>query len=102
MASRALPNPYWGANRHPRVSLEGVEHDTTQPHRATSQPRPMQGCDDMLFKRYGIHSNKVLDRYFYYNPKDFIWMCCSTDTPACEAAAAEIEQQLKFEKDLNF
>ena len=56
----------------------------------------------MPFKRYGIHSNEVLDRYFYYNPKDFIWMCRSTDTPACEAAAAEIEQQLECEKDLDF
>ena len=56
----------------------------------------------MPFKRYGVHSNEVLDRYFYYNPKDFIWMCRSMDTPACEAAAAEIEQQLEFEKDCDF
>jgi len=102
MASRALPNLFWGANGHPRASREGVEHDTTQPRRATSQPCPTRGCDDMPFKRYGVHSNEVLDRYFYYNPKDFIWMCRSTDTPACEAAAAEIEQQLECEKDLDF
>ena len=72
MASRALPNPYWGANRHPRASREGVEHDVMQPRHATSQPRPMRGCDDMPFKRYGVHSNEVLDGYFYYNSKDFI------------------------------
>ena len=29
-------------------------------------------------------------------------MCRSTDTPACEAAAAKIKQQLEFEKDLDF
>ena len=73
-----------------------------QPRHATSQPRPMRGCDDMPFKRYGVHSNEVLDGYFYYNPKDFIWMCHSMDTPACEATAAKIEKQLEFEKDLDF
>ena len=56
----------------------------------------------MPFKCYSVHSNEVLDQYFYYNPKDFIWMCHSMDTPACEAAAAEIKQQLELEKDLNF
>jgi hypothetical protein len=56
----------------------------------------------MPYKRYGIHSNEVLDRYFYYNPKDFVWMCRLTDTPACENAVQEIEQQLENESDLNF
>ena len=73
-----------------------------QPCHATSQPCPTRGCDDMPFKRYGVHSNEVLDRYFYYNPKDFIWMCCLMDTPACKAAEAKIKQQLEFEKDLDF
>ena len=101
-ASGALPNPYWGANRHLRVSREGVEHDMMQLHCATSQLCPMWGCDNMLFKHYSVHSNEGLDRYFYYNPMDFIWMCHLTDTPACKAAAAEIKQQLEIEKDLNF
>jgi hypothetical protein len=56
----------------------------------------------MPYKCYGIHSNEVLDRYFYYNPKDFIWMCRLTDTPACKNAVQEIEQQLENESDLNF
>ena len=56
----------------------------------------------MPYKCYGIHSNKVLDKYFYYNPYDFIWMCRLMDTPACEAAVSEIEQQLESEGDLNF
>jgi hypothetical protein len=56
----------------------------------------------MPYKCYGIHSNKVLDRYFYYNPKVFLWMCHLTDTPACENAVHEIEQQLETKHDLNF
>jgi len=56
----------------------------------------------MPYKHYGIYSNKVLDKYFYYNPYDFIWMCCLTDTPACEATVLEIEQQLESEGDLDF
>jgi hypothetical protein len=77
-------------------------HDVTQPRCATSQPRPTRGRDNVLFKCYGIHSNKMLDQYFYHNPIDFTWMCCQTDTPACEIAVAEIEQQLEFEGDLDF
>ena len=49
-----------------------------------------------------IHSNKVLDKYFYYNPKDFLWMCHLTDTPACEDAVCEIEQQLENECNIDF
>jgi hypothetical protein len=56
----------------------------------------------MPFKCYGIHLNKILDQYFYYNPVDFTWMCRQTDTHACEIAVAKIEQQLEFEGDLNF
>ena len=56
----------------------------------------------MPFKRYGVHSNEVLNKYFYYNPKDFVWMCRLTDMPACEIAASEIEQQLENEHDLDF
>ena len=39
----------------------------------------------------------MLNEYFYYNPKDFI-----TETPACENAVCEIEQQLENEHDLDF
>jgi hypothetical protein len=67
-----------------------------------SQPHSMRVCDSMPYKPYGIHSNKVLDRYFYYNPHDFVWMCQLTDTPACELAVAEIKQQLEIEGDLKF
>ena len=69
---------------------------------AMSQICLTQSCDSMLFKCYSIHSNEVLDRYFYYNPKDFIWMCSLMDTPTCETAVAEIEQQLENEEDLDF
>ena len=56
----------------------------------------------MPYKCYGIHSNEVLDKYFYYNPYNFIWMCYLTGTPACEATVSEIEQQLESKGDLNF
>jgi hypothetical protein len=68
----------------------------------TSQLCSMKLCVKMPYKHYGIHSNEVLDRYFYYNPKDFIWMCHLTDTPACKNTVQEIEQQLENESDLNF
>jgi len=67
-----------------------------------SQTRLIQNCDYMPYKCYGLHSNEVLDKYFYYNPYDFIWMCCLTDTPACEAIVLQIEQQLESEGDLDF
>ena len=65
-------------------------------------PSVTQSCDKMPFKHYSIHSNEVLNEYFYYNPRDFLWMCCLTDMPACEATVIEIEQQLEDEEDLDF
>ena len=62
----------------------------------------MWGCNILLFKCYGIHSNKVLNKYFYYNPRDFVWMSRVTDTPACEVAVSEIKQQLECDGDLDF
>jgi hypothetical protein len=50
----------------------------------------------MLYKHYSIHSNEVLNKYFYYNSKDFVWMCRLTDTPACENAVLENEHDLDF------
>jgi hypothetical protein len=41
-------------------------------------------------------------RYLYHNPKEFLWMCRLTDTPACENAVHKIEQQLGNEHDLDF
>ena len=91
-----------GANRHPNASREGEIHDVMLLQGATSQLGSTQSHVEMPYKRYGIHSNEVLDRYFYYNPKDFIWMCRLTDTPACENAVQEIKQQLENESDLDF
>jgi hypothetical protein len=82
----ALANPLMGANKHPNMSQEGEMHDVMLLQGAISQFCLMQSHVEMPYKHYGIHSNEVLDRYFYYNPKDFIWMCCLTDTPACENA----------------
>jgi hypothetical protein len=97
-----LANLAGGANRHPGASQEGEMHDTTQPCCATSHPCSLQFCNSMPYKPYGIHSNEVLDKYFYYNSHEFVWMCRLTDTPACELAVAEIEQQLETEGDLDF
>lgn len=77
-------------------------HDVMLSQGATSQPYSTQCCDNMPYKCYGIHSNGILNRYFYYNPIEFIWMCRLMDTPACELAVAEIEQQLEDEHDLDF
>jgi hypothetical protein len=97
-----LANLAGGANRHPGASREGEMHDATQLRCATSHPHLLQFHNSMPYKPYGIHSNEVLDKYFSYNPHDFMWMCWLTDTPACELAVAEIEQQLETEGDLNF
>jgi hypothetical protein len=95
-------NPNGGANRHPNASQEAEMHDVMLSRGAASQPRAPRGAELMPYKRYGIHSNEVLNKYFYYNPKDFVWMCRLTDTPACENAVLEIEQQLESEHDLDF
>jgi hypothetical protein len=97
-----LANLAGGANRHPGVSREGEMHDTTQTCRATSHPHSLQFGNSMTYKPYGIHSNEVLDKYFYYNPHEFMWMCWLTDAPACELAVAKIEQQLEAEGNLDF
>jgi hypothetical protein len=98
----ALAKTTMGANRHPDMSREGETDDVMLLQDTTSQPCSMRLRIEMPYKRYGIHSNKVLDRYFYYNPKDFVWMCRLTDTPACENTVQEIEQQLENESDLDF
>jgi hypothetical protein len=98
----ALAKPTIGANRHPDTSQEGETYDMMLLQDTTSQLCSMRLYVKMPYKHYGIHSNEVLDRYFYYNPKDFIWMCHLTDTPACKNAVQEIEQQLENESDLDF
>ena len=65
-------------------------HDVMLSRGDTSQFCSTRLRVEMPYKRYGIHSNEVLDRYFYYSPKDFVWMCRLTDTPACENAVREI------------
>src|ERR1700676_4836448 len=99
---QALADPFMGANRHPNTSREGEMHDVMLSRGDTSQFCLTRLCIEMPYKCYSIHSNEVLDRYFYYSPKDFIWMCRLTDTPACENAVREIEQQLETERDLDF
>lgn len=98
----APPKPLMGANEHPNASQEGERHDVMLLQDTTLQVGLTRLCIEMPYKCYGIHSNEVLDRYFYYNPKDFVWMCQLTDTPACKNAVQEIEQQLENESDLNF
>ena len=98
----ALAKTFLGANRHPEASREGEIHEATWPCHATSQCHLMRGCDGVLYKCYGIHSNEVLNKYFYYNPKDFVWMSRLTETPGCENTVCEIEQQLENEHDLDF
>jgi len=63
-----------GAKRYPNKLQEGEVHDAIWC--ARSQIWPMQICDYMPYKCYSIHLNEVLDKYFYYNPKMFICMCC--------------------------
>jgi hypothetical protein len=63
-------------------------------------PEPRRGRAEP--SRGITNSNEVLDKHFYYNPNDFVWMCRLTDTPACENAVREIEQQLEDESDLDF
>ena len=77
-------------------------HDVMLAQGATSQFCSTQLHAKMSYKHYGIHSNEMLDKYFYYNPKDFLWMCQLTDMPACENTVYKIEQQLESERDLNF
>jgi hypothetical protein len=69
-----------GANRHPDMSQEGEIYDVMLLQDTTSQLCLMRLHIEIPYKYYGIHSNEVLNRYFYYNPKNFVWMCYLTDT----------------------
>ena len=62
---QALPNPFMGTNRHPNVLWEGEMHNVMLAQDATSQFCSMQLRAEMPYKRYSIHLNEVLDKYFY-------------------------------------
>jgi len=57
---------YWNKERATGPKPTPEEHNATWCTR--SQNRLTQNCDYMPYKCYGIHSNKVLDKYSYYNP----------------------------------
>jgi hypothetical protein len=56
----------------------------------------------MIFPTVPLLSHVIVDLIGQLSPNDFTWMCCLTDTPACEIVVAKIEQKLKLEGDLDF
>ena len=48
----------------------------------------------LMFRELDINSIKVLNKYFYYNPTECVWISRLTNTTASEYAVHEIEQLL--------
>ena len=94
--SSAPDNPHQGTSWCPKRQV------TTSSNIATSQTRKLRVCDKTPYRRYGVHSNEILDRYFYYNPIYSTWIVRETGTPVCEYAVSDLEQELARENDLNY
>jgi hypothetical protein len=56
----------------------------------------------MSYMRYGVHSNELLDKYFYYNPCTSAWIVRESNTQAEKSVIPWLEQEAETFGGLNY
>jgi hypothetical protein len=58
--------------------------------------------DNISYMRYGVHSNELLDKYFYYNPCTSAWTVRESNIQAEKSVVPLLEQEANSSGGLNY
>jgi hypothetical protein len=87
---------------HPQSWPSKARSSYEVPRQHTPHHESITCGDNIPYMRYGVHSNELLDKFFYYDPCAFTWIIRESGTHAEESTIGLLEREARSSGGLNY